>query len=70
MNIVLPDGMLVADSGTVAATQSASSAIVVVIELEHLASAFGIAVGEIDTRGAASAMASAVGSSMGVRRTG
>jgi hypothetical protein len=58
---MLPGGMLVVDSGIAMAAHSISSVVVVVATSKHSASASGIAVGETDTEGAASAMAPTAG---------
>jgi hypothetical protein len=67
---VLPSGMLMAYSRAAVAAHFAGSAIVGVAAWEHSSSASRIAVGVSDIGGAASVMASTVGSSTGAGRTG
>jgi hypothetical protein len=66
----LPDGMLAAGSGVVAAAHYVGLFAVGVTALEHSASTSGIAARASSTEGAASTLASATSSSMGVGRTG
>jgi hypothetical protein len=68
--IVLPGGVLVADSGVAVVADSARSAMVGVTTSKHLAFASRIATRVTDTRGATSVVAPTAGSSVVVGRTG